>query len=220
MRNRKIRSTAAIATGLVLAAAAFTVMVATAAATSTAATAATAAGASGEVGAGAPGFQLKGVDGKTYSLADYKGKVVVLEWMNPRCPFSDRHAREKTMIELAKQHGDVVWLGINSTNAHSGDFEPPAEYRAYLQQQGIAYPVLYDESGATGHAYGARTTPHMFIVDPQGRIAYNGAIDDDPSGRREKAQRVNYVGNGLDSERTGGRPDPSSTKPYGCSVKY
>ena len=146
--------------------------------------------------------------------------MVVLEWVNPHCPFSDRHAREKTMTELAKQHGEVIWLGINSTNPRSDNFEKPADYQAYLQSEGIAYPVLYDESGATGHAYGARTTPHMFIVDPQGRIAYNGAIDDDPSGRKAKPERVNYVGNGLTAERNGAKPDPAATKPYGCSVKY
>lgn len=200
MRDRRISTAALFAAGLLLAA--------------------TAALATGEVGTNAPGFQLKGVDGKSYSLSDFKGKVVVLEWVNPHCPFSDRHAREKTMTELAKQHGEVVWLGINSTNPRSDNFETPADYQAYIQQQGISYPVLYDESGATGHAYGARTTPHMFIVDPQGKIAYNGAIDDDPSGRKPKAQRVNYVGNGLNSERTGGKPDPAATKPYGCTVKY
>jgi peroxiredoxin len=200
MRNRWACTSSLLAAGLLLAA--------------------TAAFAAGDVGTGAPGFQLKGVDGKTYSLTDFKGKVVVLEWVNPHCPFSDRHAREKTMTELAKQHGEVIWLGINSTNARSSEFETPADYKSYLQSEGIAYPVLYDESGATGHAYGARTTPHMFIVDPQGRIAYNGAIDDDPSGRKAKSERVNYVGNGLNAERTGGKPDPASTKPYGCSVKY
>jgi peroxiredoxin len=204
MRDHRIDFGVLLAAGLLLAAA----------------TASAAGTATGEVGTNAPGFQLKGVDGKSYSLADFKGKVVVLEWMNPHCPFSDRHAREKTMIELAKQHREVVWLGINSTNPRSDNFEAPAEYQAYIQQQGISYPVLYDETGATGHAYGARTTPHMFIVDPQGKIAYNGAIDDDPSGRKAKPQRVNYVGGGLESERAGGKPDPSSTKPYGCTVKY
>ena len=174
----------------------------------------------GEVGTAAPGFQLKGIDGKTYSLADYQGKVVVLEWVNPHCPFSDRHAREKTMTELAKQHGEVVWLGINSTNPQSGNFETPADYQRYVQSNGITYPVLYDESGTTGHAYGARTTPHMFIIDPQGKIAYNGAIDDDPSGRKPKPERVNYVGKGLNAERGGAKPDPAATKPYGCTVKY
>jgi peroxiredoxin len=182
--------------------------------------AATAAFAAGEVGSAAPAFTLQGVDGKTYSLAQLKGKVVVLEWANPNCPFSDRHAREKTMTELAKQHGEVVWLGINSTNRSSGDFESPDAYRAYMQKNGIAYPILYDESGTVGHEYGAKTTPHMFIVDAKGTIVYNGAIDDDPSGRKAKAERVNYVGSGLQSEETGAKPSPAATKPYGCTVKY
>src|SRR5262249_22245813 len=95
---------------------------------------------SGTVGDTAPAFRLQSVDGKTVSLADYKGKLVVLEWMNPNCPFSARHAREKTMTELAKQHGEVVWLGINSTNPHNGDFVPPAQYAAYNQKNGIQYP--------------------------------------------------------------------------------
>lgn len=179
-----------------------------------------AAFAAGEVGSTAPGFTLTGVDGKSHSLADLKGKVVVLEWANPNCPFSDRHAREKTMTELSKQHGEVVWLGINSTNRNSGDFEAPAAYRDYIQKNGITYPILYDETGTVGHAYGAKTTPHMFIIDATGKIAYNGAIDDDPSGRRAKAERTNFVGNGLQAEEGGSKPSPAATKPYGCTVKY
>jgi peroxiredoxin len=172
------------------------------------------------VGETAPAFKLKGVDGKAYSLADYKGKVVVLEWVNPNCPFSDRHAREKTMSDLVKQHGEVVWLGINSTNPQSSDFVKPADYLAYNQKNGVNYAVLYDETGAIGHAYDARTTPHMFIIGKDGKIAYNGAIDDDPAGRKAKTERVNYVGGGLNAEKAGKNPDPAATKPYGCSVKY
>jgi peroxiredoxin len=176
--------------------------------------------ASGAVGETATAFKLKGVDGKTHSLADYKGKVVVLEWVNPNCPFSDRHAREKTMSDLVRQHGEVVWLGINSTNADSGDYVKPAAYQSYIQKNGINYPVLYDETGTVGHAYGARTTPHMFIIGKDGKIAYNGAIDDDPPGRKPRAERENYVGVGLNAEKAGKDPDPVSTRPYGCSVKY
>jgi len=157
--------------------------------------------ADGTVGEPAPAFQLKGVDGKTRSLADYKGKVVVLEWVNPNCPFSDRHAREQTMSNLVKQHGEVVWLGINSTNPDHPDFIKPADYAAYEKKNGINYAVLYDETGSVGHAYGARTTPHMFIIGKDGKIAYNGAIDDDPMGSKAKAERVNYVGHGLDAEK-------------------
>ena len=172
------------------------------------------------VGETAPTFSLKGVDGKTYSLADAKGKVVVLEWVNPNCPFSDRHAREKTMTALNKKYGQVVWLGINSTNPNSRDFMKPAEQLAYDRQNGITYPVLYDETGQVGRAYDAKTTPHMFIIDEHGKIVYNGAIDDDPSGRKARAERVNYVDGGLSSEMTHKAVDPATTRPYGCSVKY
>ena len=176
--------------------------------------------AAGTVGEKAPDFKLKGADGKTYSLADFKGKTVVLEWVNPNCPFSDRHAKEKTMSELRKQHGDVVWLGINSTASGHQDFLKPAEHLAWSQKNGVNYPVLYDETGTVGHAYDAKTTPHMFIIDAEGKIAYNGAIDDDPRGGKAKAERVNYVGGGIKAEKAGKNPDPSATKPYGCSVKY
>ena len=176
--------------------------------------------AAGAVGETAPAFTLKGVDGKTHSLKDYQGKVVVLEWVNPNCPFSDRHAREKTMSSLAAKYGEAVWLGINSTNPQGSDFLTPAEHKAWNDKNGVKYTVLYDESGAVGHAYGAKTTPHMFIIDPQGKIAYNGAIDDDPRGEKAQAARVNFVDGGLTAEKAGKSPEPATTKPYGCSVKY
>ena len=176
--------------------------------------------AGGAVGETAPAFQLKDLNGKTHSLADYKGKVVVLEWVNPNCPFSDRHAREKTMASLAKKHGSVVWLGINSTAAGHKDFLKPADHQAWAQKNGVSYTVLYDETGKVGKAYDAKTTPHMYIIDEQGKIAYNGAIDDDPSGRTAAAQRTNYVDGGLIAELAGKKVDPAATKPYGCSVKY
>lgn len=176
--------------------------------------------AAGTVGETAPAFSLKGVDGKTYSLADFKGKTVVLEWVNPQCPFSDRHAREKTMSDLVKKHGEVVWLGINSTAAGHANYLPPADHQAWMKKNGINYPVLYDETGKVGKAYDAKTTPHMFIVGKDGKIDYNGAIDDDPPGRKVKAERVNYVAGGLTAEQAGKNPDPATNKPYGCSVKY
>lgn len=176
--------------------------------------------ADGTVGGTAPAFTLKGLDGKAHSLKDYAGKVVVLEWLNPDCPFSNRHAEEKTMTTLAAKYGEVVWLGIDSSSPSSGEYLKPAEMSAWTAKNGIHYAVLYDESGSVGHAYGAKTTPHMFIVGKDGKIAYNGAIDDDPSGRKPGAQRVNYVDGGLTAERGGKSPDPAATKPYGCSVKY
>ncbi len=172
------------------------------------------------VGETAPAFQLKDLNGKTVSLASLKGKVVVLEWVNPNCPFSDRHAREKTMSELNRKYGSVTWLGINSTNPEHRDYLQPAAHQAWAKENGIAYPILYDPTGATGHAYDARTTPHMFVIDEQGKIVYNGAIDDDPSGRKPKPERVNYVNGALTAEQKHSAIDPATTKPYGCSVKY
>lgn len=176
--------------------------------------------AKGAVGEAAPAFALPDLAGKTHNLSDYAGKVVVLEWINPNCPFSARHAREKTMSELTQRHGRVVWLAINSTSASHPNYLEPAEHLAWNRENGIDYAVLYDPKGTVGQAYGAKTTPHMYIVDEQGKIAYNGAIDDDPSGRKAKPQRMNYVDLGLTAEQAGRPPDPAATKPYGCSVKY
>lgn len=178
------------------------------------------AGAGGAVGEKADGFTLTSASGEEISLADYAGKTVVLEWINPNCPFSDRHAREKTMTRLEHQHGEVVWLAVNSTNPKSGDYLQPSEHLAWNRERGIDYPVLYDPSGTVGHAYGAKTTPHMYIIDGSGTLLYNGAIDDDRSGRRDPSERTNYVDLGLTALAGGGRPDPATTKPYGCTVKY
>lgn len=172
------------------------------------------------VGETAPAFTLTDLAGREHSLADYQGKVVVLEWVNPECPFSDRHAREKTMASLADRHAEVVWLGINSTNPDHANYLEPAEHQSWADANGVDYAILYDPKGEVGHAYDAKTTPHMFIVDEQGKVAYNGAIDDDPPGGKKPAERTNYVGGGLDAHEAGNAIAPASTKPYGCSVKY
>lgn len=176
--------------------------------------------AAATVGETAPAFSLQDLDGNRHSLADYRGQVVVLEWFNPNCPVSRRHVDEKTMIQLRDEHADVVWLGVNSTNPDSGDYMQAAEQAAWATKRGVDYAVLHDESGEVGKAYGARTTPHMFIIDPDGVLVYNGAIDDDPPGRKEAAERTNYVDGGLTAELTGQAVSPATTKPYGCSVKY
>ena len=179
--------------------------------------------ASGAVGDAAPAFSLKGVDGKTYSLADFKGKTVVLEWVNPNCPVSNRHATEKTMTELVKKHGggEVVWLGINSTNAEHRDFLKPADHQAWNKKQGINYTILYDETGKIGKAYDAKTTPHMYVVDKTGKLAYMGGIDDKPTANPESLKGAkNYVTAAL-ADLDAGRPVATPvTKAYGCSVKY
>jgi hypothetical protein len=171
------------------------------------------------VGALAPDFSLTDLQGKLHRLADYRGRVVVLEWINPNCPFSRRHAEEGTMTRLIAAHSDVVWLAINSTAKGHGDFLSREQHAAFDRDHGIAYPVLYDSDGKVGHAYGARTTPNMFVIDEQGTLIYRGAIDDDPYGGGA-AERESYVDAALAAHAAGKAPDPATTSPYGCSVKY
>ena len=170
------------------------------------------------VGALAPDFSLPDLDGKVHRLADYRGRVVVLEWINPNCPFSRRHAEEGTMTRTAAAKSEVVWLAINSTAKDHRDFLAAPQHAKYDQEHGIRYPVLYDTDGKVGQAYGAATTPHMFVIDEQGKVIYRGAIDDDPYGKAK--ERRNYVQGALVAHGDGKPVDPASTKPYGCSVKY
>lgn len=172
------------------------------------------------VGDPAPAFTLTDTQGVQHSLDQYRGKTVVLEWINPNCPFSRRQAVEGVMTATSKTHPEAVWLAINSTARGHGDFLDPKAHADWNQKHGIAYPVLYDAEGAVGHAYGARTTPHMFVIDGQGKVIYAGAIDDDPPGRKAKTARTNYVDGALAAVAGGRAPDPASTTPYGCTVKY
>lgn len=167
------------------------------------------------VGAVAPDFALVDLAGKTVTLSDLRGKTVVLEWINPNCPVSRGYADRQVMARTAAAHPEVVWLAINSTARNHADYLPAAEHQAYNSKQGIHYPVLYDTSGEVGRAYGAKTTPHMFVIDADGRLAYNGAIDSGPG-----ADNRNYVDAALTALASGKRPEPSTTKPMGCSVKY
>ena len=178
----------------------------------------TRAAADSKVGSAAPDFTLRDQAGREHRLAAYRGRVVVLEWINPNCPFSRRHAEEGTMTRLAKGHPAAVWLAVNSTAQGHGDFLPAAQHAEYNGKHGIAYPVLYDVDGKVGHAYDARTTPHMVVIDEQGRIVYDGAIDDDPYGRKQA--RTNYVAAALRAHAAGRPADPAATQPYGCTVKY
>jgi peroxiredoxin len=169
------------------------------------------------VGQPAPPFELTAVDGRKVALADFRGKVVVLEWMNPGCPFSRHHSEARTMQATAAKHPDAVWLAINSTRADHRDYLAPEAYAKFLAANGITYPVLYDSDGRVGRAYGAKTTPHLYVIDAAGQLAYQGAIDDDPG---LKAPKVNYADAALAALAAGGTPEPSTTRPYGCTVKY
>ena len=163
----------------------------------------------------APDFTLPDLDGRAHSLSQYRGKLVVLEWTNPGCPYVQRHYASDTMEKLAKRYGaqGVVWVAANSTHDNT-----PADTLSWKSEQGFEYATLQDSSGELGKLYGARTTPHMFIIDAQGVLRYAGAIDDDPNG--DAATPVNYVGGAVKAVLAGASPDPSETKPYGCSVKY
>ena len=175
-------------------------------------------------GAAAPAFTLADTAGKPVKLADYRGKFVVLEWTNPECPFVRKHYSSGNMQDLQKEWGarDVVWLSINSTNARHPEFKTPAQMTQWLEHQGASpKAALIDGESAAGRAYAARTTPHMFVIDPAGVVLYNGAIDDRRSSNPADAKVArNYVRAAL-TEATAGKPvTVASTSPYGCSIKY
>jgi len=167
----------------------------------------------------APAFTLQSFDGKTVSLSDYKGKTVVLEWFNFECPFSlYHHETANTMGDLARKYRskDVVWLAVNSTSHTT-----PEANRQFARKHKLGYPILDDRSGKVGRAYGAKTTPHVFIISTNGDIVYDGAIDNSPMGKIPEGQKlVNYVDKALAELNAGGKVSTSSTKSYGCSVKY
>lgn len=176
------------------------------------------------VGQAAPDFALKDATGKTVKLSDFRGKHVVLEWTNPGCPYVKKHYNSGNMPATQKEAVDkgVVWLSINSTEKAAGDYMEPAKLVAW-QKERKATPsaVLMDEEGAAGKAYGARTTPHMYIVNPQGQLIYAGGIDSIASSDPEDIKKaVNYVRQGL-GEALAGKPLTAAvTRPYGCSIHY
>ena len=167
----------------------------------------------------APDFKLKTFDGKDVSLTGLKGKIVVLEWMNFECPFSLYHYETKTtMANLAKKYKtkDVVWLAVNSTSHTKSEAN-----LAFAKKNKLQFPILNDIPGKVGKAFDAKTTPHIFIIDKDGYIAYNGAIDNAPMGKVPQGQQyVNYVADALDALVVGKVVTTPQTKPYGCTVKY
>lgn len=176
------------------------------------------------VGQTAPDFTLKDLNGKNVKLSGFLGKHVVLEWTNPGCPYVRRHYDAGNM-QSTQAHAlskGVVWLSINSTDRSHYDYQEPGKLAAWLtQQRASPSALLMDEEGVVGKAYGARTTPHMYIVDPQGRLLYAGAIDSIPTGQpADIAKATNYVKTGLNEALAGKPLSAASTAPYGCSVKY
>jgi AhpC/TSA family len=177
-----------------------------------------------KVGDPAPGFTAVDSNGKQQHLSDYKGKFVVLEWHNQGCPYTKKHYESGNMQSLQKEWTakGVVWLTVISSAPGTQGFVTPSQENDYLKTMNAGpTAVLMDSGGSLGHLYAAKTTPHMFIVDPNGTLIYNGAIDDHPtSDQSDIANSKNYVSTAL-QQATGGKPvAEAATRPYGCSVKY
>ena len=179
--------------------------------------------AAATLGQNAPDFSALDTAGKPHRLADFKGKLVVLEWTNPGCPFVRKHY-SGNMQSLQKEFTakGVVWLAINSTETHSADYLQPNKMAAWLsEKQASPSATLMDESGKIGQLYGAKTTPHMYIISPQGTLIYAGAIDSIASARTDDIKTAtNYVRQGLSETLSGKAISVASSRAYGCSVKY
>jgi peroxiredoxin len=176
------------------------------------------------VGQAAPQFAARDAAGKAVKLSDYRGKFVVLEWTNPNCPYVRKHYNSGNMpaTQADATGKGVVWLSIDSTAKNSGEHMEPAKVLAWQKERKSApTALLVDQDGAIGRAFGARTTPHMYIVDPDGRLVYAGGIDSIPSSNPSDIPKaVNYVRTSL-AEALAGKPVSNPvTRPYGCSVKY
>jgi peroxiredoxin len=172
------------------------------------------------IGQVAPAFELKDTEGKTVKLEDYKGKVVVLEWFNPQCPYVIKHHGDnKTMADTQAKYASkgVVWLAINSGAPGKEGAGTEASAKAKKDWK-IAYPILIDESGKAGKAYGSKNTPTMFIIGADGKLAYMGAIDNDNSAK--KLGTINYVDQALGQILAKETVSNPVTKAYGCSIKY
>jgi peroxiredoxin len=177
-----------------------------------------------DVGQPAPAFSLRDLNGKVVNLSDLRGRVVVLEWFNPGCPFvRASHTRGTLVGEAARESKKgVLWFAVNSAAAGKQGYGIEANRTATKEFQ-MQYPVLLDESGEVGHAYGATNTPGMFVIDPQGRLVYRGAIDNSPDGERDAPEGgvlIDYVGAALDDLAAGRPVRYPETKQYGCTVKY
>ena len=176
------------------------------------------------IGQPAPAFSAVDANGKTVSLADFKGKHVVLKWVNPGCPYVQKHYNSGNMPATQKAAIDkgVTWLAVSSTAKDAGDYRAPKDLVGWIQGKGGApSATLMDDSGKIGRAYGARTTPHMYLIDPQGKLLYAGAIDSKPtSNPADIATATNYVNQAVGEVLAGKPVSQPTTRAYGCSIKY
>lgn len=172
----------------------------------------------------APAFALPDTAGQVHQLADYQGKFVVLEWVNPDCPFVKKHYGSGNMQKLQQEYTGkgVAWLAICSSAPGKQGNYPPEKHAELAKARGsAATALLLDPDGKVGKLYGAKTTPHMFVISPEGKILYRGAIDDKPSTDQADVKTAkNYVKAALDAAMDGQAVAEPVTAPYGCSVKY
>lgn len=172
----------------------------------------------------APAFTEVNTAGKQVSLSDFKGKTVILEWTNDGCPFVQKHYNSKNMqqTQAAATADGVVWLSvISSRPGAQGHADGARADQLTADRDAKPTHVLLDPDGSMGRAYGAKTTPHMYIITPDGKVAYNGAIDSIKSNKAEDVPKAtNYVAAALASLKAGKAPDPALTVAYGCDVKY
>lgn len=172
----------------------------------------------------APDFTLTGVDGTAVKLSQQRGKYVVLEWFHSECPFVQKHYNSGNMQKLQAKYTDkgIVWLAINSTNPEHSNYRDAKRSRQIMSDwKAKPDSLLLDPGGTVGRAYGARTTPHMYVIDPEGKLVYMGGIDDKPSvSARDIPGAKNYVVAALDDLLAGRSVSDNDTRPYGCSIKY
>ena len=177
-----------------------------------------------QVGAPAPGFSLTDQNGRTVKLSDQKGKIVVLEWNNPECPFVRKHYDSGNMqkAQAAAKRDGIVWLTINSSApGKQGNVNAAAAKSLVSKEKSDATSYLLDPSGTVGKLYDAKTTPHMFVIDKSGTLVYAGGIDDKPTANKaDIATARNHVLAALADLKAGRKVAVQTSRPYGCSVKY
>ena len=175
------------------------------------------AAAGAKIGEAAPAFTLKTADGKDWSLSDAKGKVVVIQWINPECPVCKGVMEDGSVAAglkaVKEQFPDAVYLAINSSASRPSSFDATPDY---LKNNKIDIPALFDRDGKVGKMYGARTTPHCFVINAEGVLVYKGAINNSQDGDG----KTNYVVQAVTQLKKGEKVSPSETKPFGCGVKY
>lgn len=180
--------------------------------------------AAAEIGQPAPAISATDIHGNEFNLSDHEGKIVVLEWTNHQCPYVIKHYDSGNMQNIQKnaRAEGVEWVRIISSAEGMQGYVTDEEAKALIEESGADITTqIADPSGEIGQAYGAKTTPHMFVIDEEGTLVYAGAIDDQPSPRESTLEGAeNYVVSAIESLQAGEEVSPSQTAPYGCGVKY